>query len=179
MNGAIPFRTMTEHAQPIPRVLVAGVMHVKSRAIEALTKAVTDTTHAANVLLVRSVVVKSERRHIQQLVLNVANDNEADAITMVGGTGIGQRDETCEAINAFVERPIEGFGEAYRRLIEADLGPHAMLARASAGVYNQCLVFAMTGREADVKRAMESLVFPVLARAVELATGRAHVGEAR
>ncbi|HXN31170.1 MAG TPA: molybdopterin-binding protein [Polyangiaceae bacterium] len=167
------------HTSPIPRVLVAGVMHAKSRAIEALAKVIADVAHTANVLLVRSVVVKSERRHIQQLVLNVANDNEADAIIMVGGTGIGQHDETCEAINAFVERPIEGFGEAYRRLLDGDLGGQAMLARASAGVYNQCLVYAMTGREADVRRAMEVLVLPTLAQAVELATGRAHVGEAR
>jgi len=172
---------MNEHHPigPIPRVLVASVIHTKSRAIEVLAKVVTDCAHTANVSLVRSVVVKGERRHIQQLVLNVANGNEADAIIMVGGTGIGQHDETCEAINAFVERPIEGFGEAYRRLLEGELGPHAMLARASAGVYNQCLVFAMTGREADVKRAMEALVLPTLAQAVELATGRAHVGEVR
>jgi molybdenum cofactor biosynthesis protein B len=170
---------MGEQQHSIPRVLVASVMHTRSRAIEALAKVVTDAVGAANVLLVRSVVVKSERRHIQQLVLNVANGNDADAIVLVGGTGIGQRDDTSEAINSFVDRPIEGFGEAYRRLLEADLGAHAMLARASAGVYNQCLVFAMTGREADIKRAMEVLILPTLAHAVELATGHAHTGEAK
>jgi molybdopterin adenylyltransferase len=164
--------TQHHHPTPIPRVLVAGVMQTKSRTIEALEKVITDVAHGANVLLVRSVVVKSERRHIQQLVLNVANDNEADAIIMVGGTGIGQHDETCEAINAFVERPIEGFGEAYRRmLLEGDIGPHALLARACAGVYNQCVVFAMTGRDVDVRRAMETLILPTLTQAVELATG--------
>ncbi len=169
---------MTEHHPPsaIPRVLVAGVMHTKSRAIEALTKIVADVVHASSVTLVRSVVVKSERRHIQQLVLNVANDNEADAIVMVGGTGIGQHDETCEAINSFVDRRIEGFAEAYRRMLETDLGPRSLLMRASAGVYNQCVVFAMTGRDVDVKRAMDLLILPTLAQAVELATSRAHVG---
>jgi hypothetical protein len=35
-------------------------------------------------------------------------------------------------------------------------------------------VFAMTGRDVDVKRAMEALILPTLALAVELATGRAH-----
>jgi len=151
-------------------------MHTKSRAIEALTKIVADVVHASSVTLVRSVVVKSERRHIQQLVLNVANDNEADAIVMVGGTGIGQHDETCEAINSFVDRRIEGFAEAYRRMLETDLGPRSLLMRASAGVYNQCVVFAMTGRDVDVKRAMDLLILPTLAQAVELATSRAHVG---
>ena len=46
------------------------------------------------------------------------------------------------------------------------------LSRATAGVYNQCLVFAMTGRANDVKRAMQSILVPTLSDAVELATGR-------
>jgi molybdopterin biosynthesis enzyme MoaB len=51
-------------------------------------------------------------------------------------------------------------------------GPHAWLSRATAGVYNQCLVFAMTGRANDMKRAMQSIIVPTLSDAVELATGR-------
>jgi hypothetical protein len=39
-------------------------------------------------------------------------------------------------------------------------------------VYNQCVVFAMTGRFSDVQHAMRSILAPTLADAVELATGR-------
>ncbi|HZU82025.1 MAG TPA: molybdopterin-binding protein [Polyangiaceae bacterium] len=163
---------MSQADHPRPRVLVAAVMQVKSRAVEALAKAVVDTVDRAAVTLVRSVVVKGERQYIRQLVSNVANDNEADAIILVGGAGIGPRDDTCEAIDGFVERRIEGFGEAYRRLLEVELGAHAFLSRATAGVHNQCLVFAMTGRVVEVSRAMEALVLPTLSEAVELATGR-------
>jgi molybdenum cofactor biosynthesis protein B len=162
-------------------VLVGAVTAAKSRTIEELGKIVTDEVRAAELVLVRSVVVNGEAQFIQQLISNVSNDNEADAIVLVGGTGFGPRDTTCEAIDGFVERRIEGFGGAFRRMLRDDLGlgPRAFLSRATAGVYNQCLVFGMTGRPGDVKRAMHTLIVPTLSDAVELATGRlraAHLG---
>jgi molybdenum cofactor biosynthesis protein B len=165
---------ITQIERPIPRVLVGAVMAVKSRTLEELGKVVAEEVRAAKLTLVRNVIVNGEVHFIQQLISNVSNDNEADAIVLVGGTGFGPRDTTCDAIDAFVERRIEGFGDAFRLLLRDDMGfgPHAWLSRATAGVYNQCLVFAMTGRPNDVKRAMQTIVVPTLSDAVELATGR-------
>jgi molybdenum cofactor biosynthesis protein B len=158
----------------VPRVLVGAVMSVKSRTLEELGKVVAEEVRVAKLTLVRNVIVNGEPHFIQQLVSNVSNDNEADAIVLVGGSGFGPRDTTVEAIDAFVERRIEGFGDAFRLLLrdEMGFGPHAWLSRATAGVYNQCLVFAMTGRANDMKRAMQSIIVPTLSDAVELATGR-------
>ena len=47
-----------------------------------------------------------------------------------------------------------------------------MLARATAGVFNQCVVFALSGRADDVKTAVDVLIRPALRSAVDLATGR-------
>ena len=70
----------------------------------------------------------------------------------------GPATTTCEALDAFVERRIEGFGEEFRHMLrhEMEFGAHSWLSRATAGVYNQCLVFAMTGRVPDVQRAMQT-----------------------
>lgn len=165
---------MNQAERPVPRVLVGAVMSVKSRTIEELGKVAAEEVRAANLKLVRSVVVNGEAQFIQQLVSNVSNDNEADAIILVGGTGIGPRDTTCEAIDAFVERRIEGFGDEIRHMLRQDMafGAHSWLCRATAGVYNQCLVFAMTGRATDIKRVMQTILVPTLSDAVELATGR-------
>jgi molybdopterin biosynthesis enzyme MoaB len=88
---------------------------------------------------------------------------------------------TSEAIDTFVERRIEGFGEAFRHMLrtEMDCSRVAWLFRATAGVYNQCVVFALTGRGSDVKRAVQRLIVPALSDAVELATGRMRTGELR
>jgi molybdenum cofactor biosynthesis protein B len=149
-------------------------MSVKSRTIEELGKMVAEEVRAAKLTLVRSVVVNGEAQFIQQLISNVSNDNEADAIILVGGTGFGPKDTTCEAIDAFVERRIEGFGDEFRHLLrhEMEFGSHSWLQRATAGVYNQCLVFALTGRATDVQRAVQTIIVPTLSDAVEIATGR-------
>ena len=101
----------------------------------------------------RSVTVNPEVQFIQQLISHVSNDNEADAIVLLGGTGFGAGDSRrARRSTGYVERRIEGFGEAYRRMLreEMDYGPRAWLVRATAGVYNQCLIFAMNGRLQDV-----------------------------
>jgi molybdenum cofactor biosynthesis protein B len=172
---------MSDNQQPPPRVLVAVVSHGRSKTLEEMAKAVADIVRAAGAVFVRNVVAQGEATYIEQLVSNVSNDNEADAIVMIGGTSFGPRDHTCEAIDAFVERHIEGFGEAYRRMLRDDMGEptRAMLSRATAGVYNRCLVFALTGRAAEVSRAVEQLIVPSLAEAVALASGRVRAHDHR
>jgi molybdenum cofactor synthesis domain-containing protein len=168
---------MSEPTKPeraIPRVLVGAVMATRSRRTEEMAKIVSEEVRSAGCTLVRSVVVNGAAQFIQQLVSNVSNDNEADAVILVGGTGFGPRDSACEALDGFVERQIEGFAQAYRYLLreEMGLGARSLLVRATAGVYNRCVVFAMTGRAEDVRRAMQVLILPTLSDAVELATGR-------
>jgi molybdopterin adenylyltransferase len=170
---------MSESERPVPRVLVATVMAYKSRTLEDLTKTVTDDLGAVFALS-RSVMVKAELEYLRQLVSSVATANEADAMVVVGGTGFGPFDNTCEAIDGLVERRIEGFGESYRRMLrdEFGAGPTSLLARATAGVYSQCVVYALSGPPTQVRRAIATLVIPTLPDAIEYATGRmrTHVG---
>jgi molybdenum cofactor biosynthesis protein B len=170
---------MSEAERPIPRVLVAAVTAYKSRTLDDLAKSVTDDLRAV-FSIARSVTVKSELQYIRQLVSSVATSNEADAMIVIGGTGFGPFDNTCEAIDGLVERRIEGFAEDYRRLLRDEFaaGAPSFLARATAGVYSQCIVFALSGQPAHVRRAIDVLVTPSLPDAIELATGRVrtHVG---
>jgi molybdenum cofactor biosynthesis protein B len=157
-----------------PRVLIATVAGSRARPVDDLTRSIVDEVHAANFAFVRSVVVKGETQFIQQLVSQVSNGNEADAMLILGGTGIGPRDSTCEAIDSLVERRIEGFGEAFRRMLREEFdAPHrALFSRATAGVYNRCLVFALAGHLPEIQRAIRTLIAPSLVEAVGLATGR-------
>src|ERR1019366_7978583 len=179
LGGPLDSFYMSDVERPIPRVLVAAVTAYKSRTLDDLAKSVTDDVRAV-FSMVRSVMVKAELQYIRQLVSGVATSNEADAVIIVGGTGFGPFDNTCEAIDGFVERRIEGFGEEYRRLLRDEFaaGPSSFLARATAGVYSQCVVFALSGQPAHVRRAIDVLVIPALPDAIELAAGRmrTHVG---
>jgi len=97
----------------------------------------------------------------------------ADAIVTTGGTGIAPRDQTYEAIDALLEKRLDGFGEAFRRLSWDVLGPRAILSRAVAGVYRQRVIVALPGSLAAVELGITDIVAPVLAHAVALAAGRA------
>jgi molybdenum cofactor biosynthesis protein B len=179
---------MVEAEKRAVRVLVGAVTLAKSRTLEDIAKTVCDEITDAGFTLVRSVTVHGEVAVIQQLVSNVSNDNEADVIILVGGTGFGPHDHACEAIDGYVERHIEGFAEAYRHMLRGpasaatahhgdagaggELGAHAWLVRATAGVYNQCLVFAVTGRVQDVRSAVRTIICPTLGEAVQIATGK-------
>jgi molybdenum cofactor biosynthesis protein B len=165
---------MTEQGHPVLRVVVATVTAGRASLPEDAARPVIEEVQDAKLTFVRSVVVNGEPHFIQQLVSNVSNSNEADVIVMVGGTGFGPRDFTCEALDTFLERHIEGFGEAYRQLLrqEFSVGAGAMLARATAGVYNRCLVFALPKNASRLRRAMQLIVLPTLFEAAELAAGR-------
>jgi molybdopterin adenylyltransferase len=164
---------MAKEHSSVPRTVVAIVAPGRASAQEDVARIVVDELQVANLAFVRTVTVTREKHFIQQLVSNIANNNEADAIIFVGGVGVGPRDFTCEAIDSLVDQRLEGFGEAYRRLLREELnaGARSLLQRATAGVYNKCVVFALPRVPVAVRRAMQTLVVPTLAEAVRVASG--------
>lgn len=110
--------------------------------------------------------------------VRAAIDGEADAIVVTGGTGLGPRDRTIEAVRPLLAKEMEGFGEAFRRLSWAEVGARSMLSRAAAGVAVTesgvaKLVFALPGSVKGVRLAMTELVRPVLPHALHVARGTA------
>jgi molybdenum cofactor biosynthesis protein B len=158
----------------LPRVLVGATSHGRSRTLEEVAVAACAEIKAAHFPLVRSVNVNLELEVVRQFVSNISNDNQADAILLLGGTGFGALDHACEAVDGIVEHRIEGFAPAYRRLLETEFefGAHASLVRATAGVFNQCLVFALTGHTSHVTAALRKLILPTLPDAFAIATGK-------
>jgi molybdenum cofactor biosynthesis protein B len=99
----------------------------------------------------------------------VAGDRETQAILLTGGTGLSRRDSTFEAVDRLLEKRIDGFGELFRWLSFQEIGPAAMLSRATAGLYRGKMVFSLPGSEGAVRLAMERLILPELGHAVWLA----------
>ena len=85
-----------------------------------------------------------------------------EAILLNGGTGISKRDTTVEVVESRFEKTLPGFGELFRMLSFQEIGPGAMLSRATAGVYRDTLIFAMPGSTNAVRLAMDRLIAPEL-----------------
>jgi molybdenum cofactor biosynthesis protein B len=111
-------------------------------------------------------ILKDEPEQIVQEVKSLVAKPDVEAILLNGGTGIGRRDSTVEAIGTILEKTIVGFGEIFRMISYSEIGAAAMLSRAVAGVYQGKLIFSMPGSTHAVKLAMEKLILPELAHLV-------------
>jgi len=99
----------------------------------------------------------------------------ADTLITTGGTGIALRDTTVEVVSKFLFKRMEGFGELFRFLSYDDVGAHAMLSRALAGITREGIViFSLPGSKKAVSLGMEKLILPVLSHVVELARTMGH-----
>src|SRR5690606_9821746 len=87
---------------------------------------------------------------------------KVEVILFNGGTGISARDTTFEALSRRLEKTLPGFGELFRMLSFEEIGPAAMLSRATAGVYRGTLVFSTPGSTGAVRLAMDRLIVPDL-----------------
>ena len=95
-----------------------------------------------------------------------------DAVVTTGGTGLGVRDSTYEAIESLLEKQLPGFGELFRSLSYAEIGAAAMLSRATAGVCRGCIIIALPGSPDAVRLAMNKLILPELGHMVGVARHR-------
>lgn len=87
-------------------------------------------------------------------------EKEADAIILIGGTGIGVEDYTYEVVKEKVEKEITGFGEIFRFLSYREIGSSAILSRAYAGIRHRKLIACIPGSTKAVKLALEKLILP-------------------
>lgn len=116
---------------------------------------------AAGHAVQRYALVKDEPAQIVVLVRELVAGG-CQAIITNGGTGIARRDSTFEAIDALLEKRLPGFGEIFRMLSYHEIGPAAMLSRASAGLIGTTVVFCLPGSSGAVRLALDRLIIPEL-----------------
>ena len=111
--------------------------------------------------MLRYELVRDEPAQIAGLI-RALEQSGCQLILTNGGTGIARRDSTFEAVDSMLEKRLPGFGELFRMLSYADIGPGAMLSRATAGIYGRALVFCLPGSTGAVRLALEKLILPEL-----------------
>ncbi len=117
-------------------------------------------------IIVFSRIVPDDADAIRAALTETADTPGCDGIIFNGGTGIARRDTTFDVIDRLLEKHLTGFGELFRALSYADIGPAAMLSRATAGTYRDRLVISIPGSSAAVRLALEKLIRPELAHLV-------------
>lgn len=113
-------------------------------------------------------VVPDEIERIREAVLT-AVERGVDLVVATGGTGLGPRDVTPQAISALIDYEVPGIGEAMRRA-GASSTPMALLSRSMAGVRKRTLIISVPGSPKGATESLEA-VMPVVGHAIQLLHG--------
>lgn len=124
---------------------------------------------AGHTVLDHGLLPNDEDRVRSQVQAWLGRD-DLELIVLTGGTGLGSRDRTIEVVRPLLEKEMPGFGELFRMLSFQDIGPAAMLSRATAGLRAGRIIVSLPGSEKAVRLAMERLLLPELGHLVQQAT---------
>jgi molybdenum cofactor biosynthesis protein B len=144
------------------RCFVLTISDTRTPGTDTSGDAIVSALQNAGHELAGRTIVKDDPDAVRQAVRAA----DADVVITTGGTGITSRDGTYEALSAMFEKTIHGFGELFRALSYEQVGPAAMLSRATAGTIGRKAVFALPGSEQAVRLAIEKLILPEVGHVV-------------
>lgn len=167
--------TAAEHRKHTPgpgeiRVAVITVSDTRTPETDVGGRTARELCAAAGLAVADPAIVPDDAQAIAT-ALRARVAGGADVVLLTGGTGVARRDVTVEAVSPLLDKPLPGFGELFRALSFAEIGPAAMLSRACAGTLGATAVFLLPGSPAGVRLALERLILPELPHLVGLVRG--------
>jgi molybdopterin adenylyltransferase len=158
----------TEHREDAKRLahLNCGVLTVSdSRTVETdesgpLARRLLEG--AGHTIAVHALLPNVEHE-VRALVEQWLVRGDLHAIIITGGTGLGSKDRTIEAVKPLFEKEIPGFGELFRLLsYQEQIGTTAILSRAAAGSAHGAVIVSLPGSKAAVDLAITRILIPEL-----------------
>lgn len=139
--------------------IVVGIITVSDRAsageyVDLGGPALKEAAQKNGWQVLCEAIVPDDAKRIQQTIRSFSQQGCGLVLT-TGGTGIGQRDVTPEAIRGIMRVEIPGFGEVMRA-VSMKITPNAILSRSLAAIVDLSLVVALPGKPSG---AVECLGF--------------------
>lgn len=117
-------------------------------------------------------VIPDDKIRIVEKLKHYADNVQANLVLTTGGTGLGPRDVTPEAIREVIDREAPGVEEAIRMYGQARF-PLAMLSRACSGLRANTLIVSLPGSPGAVSDGLDAL-FPAILHAFAMIEGKGH-----
>jgi molybdenum cofactor biosynthesis protein B len=160
-----PTATPDAHKTYAPRSVgcfVLTISDTKTTETDSSGALIRELLTAAGHRVAGSAIVRDEPVEVARVVRQATADPGVQAIVLTGGTGITSRDSTYEAVDALLDKRLPGFGELFRALSYAEIGPAAMLSRAQLGVVQRRILVSLPGSPNACRLALEKLLIPEL-----------------
>jgi molybdenum cofactor biosynthesis protein B len=162
-----------EHRSHAPTALNLAVLTVSdTRTLETDTSGaqLIELAEAAGHRIVERAIVPDEPDQMRLILHGFVQTPGLQAILVTGGTGVSARDQTYETVSGLLTKPLPGYGELFRMLSYAEIGPACILSRAVGGMIGRIAIFVMPGSRAAVELAMSKIILPELPHVVREAS---------
>lgn len=138
-------------------VLTVSTKGARGERIDESGEKVSEALARVPCEIVGRAVVSDEVGDIRRQIREWRRAADPDLIVLTGGTGLGPRDVTPQALEPLLDYLVPGIAEAMRA---AGLRktPHAMLSRSLAGVAGKTLVLALPGSPRGVADSLEAVM---------------------
>ena len=162
-------KSVEQHQAESPRAVSCAVVTISdTRTLNDDTggQAVIDLLSRDGHGVAHRDIIPDDPEPMQTLIRSLASRDDVDAILLTGGTGVTGRDQTYETVTRLMTKVLPGYGELFRMLSYEEIGPAAILSRATGGLVGRTVLLAMPGSPAAVRLAMEKIILPELGHLV-------------
>ncbi|RMF90950.1 MAG: MogA/MoaB family molybdenum cofactor biosynthesis protein [Planctomycetota bacterium] len=162
-------RVPDEHRKEAPRVVrcvVVTVSDTRTRETDKGGDVLESLLRTGGHEVVDRTIIPDDPARIETVVNDCVRRDDVDAVFLTGGTGLGSRDHTYETVSRLITREIPGYGELFRMLSFREIGPAAMLSRATAGLIGTTLIVTTPGSPGGVRTAIQDLILPELGHVI-------------
>jgi molybdenum cofactor biosynthesis protein B len=165
-EGTRTHRSEGDQRPPVACAIVT-VSDSRTEATDASGARMRELLEGAGQSVVDYALLRNDETRVREHVRTLVARDDVDAILLTGGTGLGSRDRTVEAVRPLLEKELPGFGEIFRVLsFQEQVGTAAILSRAIAGGARGRLVVSMPGSTAAVELALTRVLLPELRHAI-------------
>ncbi|EKJ86695.1 molybdenum cofactor biosynthesis protein MoaC [Leptospira meyeri] len=153
------------------KILVCSDSCFAGKKEDGSGKVIAELLQAEGVEVLEILIVPDEPTEIQKVISNWSSE-KIDLIVTTGGTGLGPRDNTTDAIRQMLEQEIPGIAEVMRSFGQ-DRTPFAMLSRSLAGRIGKSLIVTIPGSSNGAKESMTAIL-PAIFHAKKMMRGEGH-----
>lgn len=165
-DGTRTHRAEGEQRPPVACAIVT-VSDSRTEATDASGARMRELLEGAGHRVVDYALYRNEEAAVREHVRALVARDDVDVVLLTGGTGLGSRDRTVEAVRPLFEKELPGFGEIFRLVsFQEQVGTAAILSRAVAGGVRGRLIVSMPGSKAAVELALTRVLLPELRHAI-------------